>query len=222
MSRLSEMMYAPLGQVCDALNTGQDIDLDETQGALINAIQVIGRLEARITALENAPALPVNSLAMVLIAIRKILNLTQTELGNRLGVSFATINRWEAGSHHPQRAVRQAILTLATEAGIPVPSTLFPGQGATTAIPTVAECRQQPDRDPGAVSAHVNSLLAADSDGPCIDCNYPVEVWFAPNDVWNRVVPGRTGLLCLRCFVVRARQAGLDPSWKLEPERLGD
>jgi type I restriction enzyme M protein len=36
-------------------------------------------------------------------AIRANLNLTQAELADRLGVSFATVNRWEGGGNKPQR-----------------------------------------------------------------------------------------------------------------------
>jgi type I restriction enzyme M protein len=52
--------------------------------------------------------------------IRARLNLTQEQLAERLGVSFATINRWEGGSSAPQRAAREAILALASEAGVDV------------------------------------------------------------------------------------------------------
>ncbi|GHE36775.1 DNA methyltransferase [Streptosporangium violaceochromogenes] len=56
----------------------------------------------------------------VLRAIRSSLALTQTELAERLGVSFATVNRWEGGdgSTKVQKAKLAAILTLAEEAGI--------------------------------------------------------------------------------------------------------
>ena len=46
------------------------------------------------------------------------MNLTQEQLAERLGVSFATVNRWEGGSNMPQRAARQVIVALAQEAGI--------------------------------------------------------------------------------------------------------
>ncbi len=54
----------------------------------------------------------------LLRAIRGKLNLTQEQLAERLGVSFATVNRWEGGSAQPQKAAREAILALAKEAGI--------------------------------------------------------------------------------------------------------
>ncbi|AQX14513.1 XRE family transcriptional regulator [Tessaracoccus lapidicaptus] len=58
------------------------------------------------------------NVAAVLQAIRANLDLTQTELAARLGVSFATVNRWEGGGNKPQRAPMARILELATDAGI--------------------------------------------------------------------------------------------------------
>ena len=51
-------------------------------------------------------------------AIRARLDFTQEQLAERLGVSFATVNRWEGGATTPQRAARTAIAALAAEAGI--------------------------------------------------------------------------------------------------------
>ena len=53
-------------------------------------------------------------------AIRTRLDLTQEQLAERLGVSFATVNRWEGAVTKPQRAARIAITALAAEAGIEV------------------------------------------------------------------------------------------------------
>lgn len=50
--------------------------------------------------------------------IRANLNLTQKQLAERLGVSFATVNRWEGGSTVPQKAARATIAALAAEAGV--------------------------------------------------------------------------------------------------------
>jgi type I restriction enzyme M protein len=50
-------------------------------------------------------------------AIRAQLNLTQEQLAERFGVSFATVNRWEGGTT-PQKAAQAAIAELAEEAGI--------------------------------------------------------------------------------------------------------
>ncbi len=51
-------------------------------------------------------------------AIRVRLDLTQEQLAERLGVSFASINRWEGGAIKPQKAAQEAIAALATESGI--------------------------------------------------------------------------------------------------------
>ena len=53
-------------------------------------------------------------------AIRARLDLTQEQLAERLGVSFATANRWEGGVTMPQKAARTAIAALAVEAGVDV------------------------------------------------------------------------------------------------------
>ena len=63
-----------------------------------------------MTNFQNLPA--------TLHGIRASLDLTQEELAGRLGVSFATVNRWEGGGVTPQRAARQALAALATEAGV--------------------------------------------------------------------------------------------------------
>ncbi len=51
-------------------------------------------------------------------AIRASLDLTQEQLAERLGVSFASINRWEGGAIRPQKAAREAIASLAADAGL--------------------------------------------------------------------------------------------------------
>ncbi len=58
------------------------------------------------------------SISPTLQAIRARLDLTQEQLAERLGVSFATVNRWEGGTTMPQKAARTAIAALAAEAGI--------------------------------------------------------------------------------------------------------
>ena len=65
---------------------------------------------ADITELQVVPA--------TLQIIRSRLDLTQEQLAERLGVAFATVNRWEGGVTKPQRAARMAIAALAAEAGI--------------------------------------------------------------------------------------------------------
>ena len=56
----------------------------------------------------------------MLRAIRDAMTLTQEQLADRLGVSFATVNRWENGANMPQKAAREVITALAIEAGIDV------------------------------------------------------------------------------------------------------
>ncbi len=58
------------------------------------------------------------SIVPILQAIRANLDLTQEQLAERLGVAFATVNRWEGGVTTPQKAARTAIAALAGEAGI--------------------------------------------------------------------------------------------------------
>ena len=59
----------------------------------------------------------------ILQAIRAELGLTQGELAGRLGVAFATVNRWEGGLTMPRRASREAIAELAGEAGVDTAAT---------------------------------------------------------------------------------------------------
>lgn len=62
-------------------------------------------------------------IAATLRAIRASLDLTQEQLAERLGVSFATVNRWEGGSNMPQKAARSTIAALAAEAGVDMEET---------------------------------------------------------------------------------------------------
>jgi type I restriction enzyme M protein len=59
-----------------------------------------------------------HDVSLTLRSIRGRLNLTQEQLAERLGVSFATVNRWEGGETKPQRAALDAIHALAAEANI--------------------------------------------------------------------------------------------------------
>ena len=61
-----------------------------------------------------------HDISAVLRAIRARLDLTQEQLAERLGVSFASINRWEGGAIKPQKAAQEAIAALAVEAGVDV------------------------------------------------------------------------------------------------------
>ena len=74
-----------------------------------------------------------NDIQALLRAIRASLDLTQEQLADRLGVSFATVNRWEGGVTMPQKAAREAIAALASGAG--------PDATATAAEPAEAAAR---------------------------------------------------------------------------------
>lgn len=63
----------------------------------------------------------------------------------------------------------------------------------------------------------------------CTECGQPNPVWFAPNEVWNRVIGGPEatddpgGFLCPLCFIRRAEAAGIVPAaWVLSPESAAD
>jgi type I restriction enzyme M protein len=59
-----------------------------------------------------------NTVSRLLQEIRVKLNFTQEQLAERLGVSFATVNRWENGLNAPQKSARTIIEALAVEAGV--------------------------------------------------------------------------------------------------------
>ena len=53
-----------------------------------------------------------------LLYVRIKLNLSQTELANKLNVSFSTINRWETGKVSPNRKAELALEIFAKENNI--------------------------------------------------------------------------------------------------------
>ena len=59
-----------------------------------------------------------NEISAKLRAIRASLDLTQQQLAELLGVSFASINRWEGGTVMPQKAAQEAIATLTVKAKV--------------------------------------------------------------------------------------------------------
>ena len=71
------------------------------------------------------------ALVAILQAIRANLDLTQQQLAERLGVAFATVNRWEGGRRKPQKAASSAIHALAAEAGVDI--TAFPPDATESA-----------------------------------------------------------------------------------------
>ena len=60
------------------------------------------------------------TIPLTIRAIRARFDLTQEQLAVRLGVSFASVNRWEGGVTKPQKAAREAIAALAAEVGVDV------------------------------------------------------------------------------------------------------
>lgn len=50
--------------------------------------------------------------------VRNELKLSQEELARELGVSFATINRWENGSYNPSRLAKKAFEEFCKEKNI--------------------------------------------------------------------------------------------------------
>lgn len=51
-------------------------------------------------------------------ALREKLLITQTELGEMLGVTFQTVNRWEKGHHKPAMKQKRRIRDLCMKNGI--------------------------------------------------------------------------------------------------------
>ena len=71
-----------------------------------------------------------NDIPAALRAIRASLDLTQQQLAERLGVAFATVNRWEGGATRPQKAAREAIAALAADAGLEDGASSAPAEAA--------------------------------------------------------------------------------------------
>ena len=67
------------------------------------------------------------TVSATLRTIRASLDLTQEQLADRLGVSFASVNRWEGGVNMPQKAARAAIAALAAKVGVTATETA-PGE----------------------------------------------------------------------------------------------
>ena len=58
------------------------------------------------------------SFSETLRSIRKSLNLSQQAFAKELGVSFATINRWEGGLQRPSPLALQALISYCQMKGI--------------------------------------------------------------------------------------------------------
>lgn len=50
--------------------------------------------------------------------LREAMLVTQTELAQMLGVSFATVNRWEGGHHEPTISAKRKIRDLCRKNGV--------------------------------------------------------------------------------------------------------
>lgn len=63
----------------------------------------------------------------------------------------------------------------------------------------------------------LGAVIAADHpEAFCDDCKGPNVVWFAPNNLWNKVVrkvDKPDPMLCPRCFILRAEAMGIRESW---------
>ncbi len=71
--------------------------------------------------------------------LRATLNLSQEELAERIGVSFATVNRWEGGHSKPQKAAQEVIQALIAESGM---KALDPTTGQESAAAAVTRRRR--------------------------------------------------------------------------------
>ena len=54
----------------------------------------------------------------IIFTLREKLVISQMELADILGVSFASVNRWERGHHEPTIKAKRKILNLCKENGI--------------------------------------------------------------------------------------------------------
>ena len=52
--------------------------------------------------------------------IRQYTGLSQTEMASKIGVRFATINRWENGHSEPTRLAQEGLYTLCENLNVPV------------------------------------------------------------------------------------------------------
>lgn len=56
--------------------------------------------------------------AEMILALRVKLNISQQQLGDMLGVSFSTVNRWEKGHHEPTLLAKERLKKLFKENGV--------------------------------------------------------------------------------------------------------
>src|SRR5260221_5810938 len=123
----------------------------------------------------------------VLAAIRARLDLTQEQLAERLGVSFATVNRWEGAANEPQRAARDAILRLAEVAELDT--------ATGELLPTPAGRAGMLARDTGGGRGpqRRNSVSTRSTGGPGFDFEDRVAAWFLLRMLLGEPLPGIDG-----------------------------
>src|SRR5215468_4989171 len=83
------------------------IAFDTLSGARITASSIRGRHAMRQASVEVP-----GDYSVRVRSLRGCIELTQVQLANRIGVSFATVNRWENGQCRPTRLAWQQILEL--------------------------------------------------------------------------------------------------------------
>ncbi len=54
----------------------------------------------------------------IIKTVREKSFVTQTELAERIGVSFASVNRWEQGHHEPTMKAKRKLAEICRELGI--------------------------------------------------------------------------------------------------------
>jgi transcriptional regulator with XRE-family HTH domain len=75
-------------------------------------------IKNRFVTMRQAPSYIPEDYPLRVRFVRGRLELTQAQLAERIGVSFATVNRWENGQSRPTRLAWQQILELETGAGV--------------------------------------------------------------------------------------------------------
>lgn len=93
------------------------------------------------------------AVAGLIRAVRKRKNLTQEQLAQLLGTSFATVNRWEGGANSPQKAAMEAILALAAEENIVL------GEATSEDVDSGATGRRGRSRIANAASSPLDRML---------------------------------------------------------------
>lgn len=58
--------------------------------------------------------------AKMILALRVKMNISQQQLGDMLGVSFSTVNRWEKGHHEPTLLAKERLKNLFKENNIDI------------------------------------------------------------------------------------------------------